>query len=67
MAIEIQQLHIKSSVVQGAGGAAKTRPADAAASDCSSAGDSCSAAQRELVLAECRRLIRTALGQLQER
>jgi hypothetical protein len=67
MPIEINELHIRSSVVQRArdddagerGGAPDEADAD-------EAGDTL-LAQREQLLAECRRMIRDALLQLRER
>ena len=62
MPIDIQNLHIKSSVVQRAcdDGAA---PADGLAP----ADDERDAELRQQILAECKRLIRDALYQRQER
>lgn len=63
MPIDIQNLHIKSSVVQRAEDDAPAAPAASAP-----AGDEQAAARlREQILAECKRLIRDALNQRQER
>ena len=63
MPIDIQNLHIKSSVVQRA-----ADNDDAPATSQAPAGDDRAAADmREQILAECKRLIRDALYQRQER
>lgn len=63
MPIDIQNLHIKSSVVQRA-----EDDAPAPAAGPAPAGDEQAAALlREQILAECKRLIRDALNQRQER
>ncbi|MBE3024388.1 hypothetical protein GQ37_013945 [Janthinobacterium sp. BJB1] len=66
MPIDIQQLHIKSSVVQRAAedapqGAAQAIPGNSCCEESSAA------TQREQILADCKRLIRAAISQLQER
>lgn len=62
MPIDIQNLHIKSSVVQRA-----EDDAPAPAAGPAPAGDEQAARLREQILAECKRLIRDALNQRQER
>ncbi len=63
MPIDIQNLHIKSSVVQRAGDDGAAPVADQAPP-----GDERDGAQlREQLLAECKRMIRDALNQRQER
>lgn len=62
MPIDIQNLHIKSSVVQRAGDD-DAAPADGIAP----ADDERDAELRQQILAECKRLIRDALYQRQER
>lgn len=63
MPIDIQNLHIKSSVVQRAGDDSATPAAGLSPAD-----DERAASElREHILAECKRMIRAALTQRQER
>ncbi|SEN77454.1 hypothetical protein SAMN05428959_10361 [Duganella sp. CF517] len=64
MPIDIQNLHIKSTVVQRAGG---DEAAGAAGEPAQPVDERAAARLREQLLAECKRMIRDALNQRQER
>jgi len=66
MPIEIGQLHIKSNVVQRAGDGDGAAAEPAAGGSCTD-DDETARAWREQTLVECRRMIRDAIRQLQER